>query len=68
MARDDRYDDRGGLGRMGTSFDEEMLKSPLTVGRPRNEPGPEVHNSPVLRPEDPLRLIPENARRAGSRR
>lgn len=51
--------------RMGNTFDEEMLKSPITVGRPRNEPGPDVHNNPVARPDDPLRLIPENAHRAG---
>jgi hypothetical protein len=51
--------------RMGKSFDDEMLKSPLTVGRPRNEPGPEVNNNPVAKPEDPLKYIPGNARKAG---
>lgn len=49
---------------MGKSFDEDMLKSPLTVGRPRNEPGPEPHNNPVAKPEDPLKLIPVNSKKA----
>jgi hypothetical protein len=66
MARDYDYD-RSGLGKMGNTFDEEMLKSPLTVGRPRNEPGPEEHNIPVAKPDDPLRLIPENSRKMGRR-
>jgi len=66
MARDD-YERGSGLGKMGSTFDEEMLKSPLTVGRPRNEPGPEVHNSPVAKPEDPLRFLPENTRKMGRR-
>lgn len=48
--------------RMGNTFDEEILKSPLTVGRPRMEPGPEVNNSPVAQPDDPLRLIPANSK------
>lgn len=51
--------------KMGVNFDEEMLKSPITVGRPRNEPGPDVHNNPVATPDDPLKFIPENASRAG---
>lgn len=51
--------------KMGRSFDEDMLKSPLTVGRPKNEPGPEVHNNPVAMPVDPLGLTPSNARKAG---
>lgn len=42
----------------GKHFDDSTLKSPLTVGRPRNEPGPEVHNSPVFKPADPLGFIP----------
>jgi hypothetical protein len=55
------------MDRMGRTFDDEMLKSPITVGRPRNEPGPEVHNNPVAKPDDPLRLIPENSRKMGRR-
>ena len=51
--------------RMGKSFDTDMLKSPLTVGRPKNEPGPETNNIPVSKPEDPLRYIPGNSRKAG---
>jgi hypothetical protein len=50
---------------MGRSFDEDMLKSPLTVGRPGREPGPEVHNNPVAMPDDPMKYIPGNSRKAG---
>jgi hypothetical protein len=50
---------------MGKSFDEDMLKSPLTVGRPRNEPGPETNNNPVAEAADPLGFLPSNSRRAG---
>lgn len=52
---------------MGRSFDDKILKSPLTVGRPRKEPGPDVNNSPVMAPDDPLRLIPANSKKAGQR-
>ena len=51
-------------GAFGKNFDDEILKSPLTVGRPRNEPGPEVNNNPVAKPEDPLKFIPGNSRKA----
>lgn len=51
----------------GKSFDDKVLKSPLTVGRPKNEPGPEVHNSPVFQPHDPLGFIPGNSKRAPKR-
>jgi hypothetical protein len=44
---------------MGNSYNETILKSPLTVGRTGNEPGPDVHNNPVATPKDPLGLIPE---------
>jgi len=44
---------------MGNSFNSEILKSPLTVGRTGNEPGPDVYNNPVAVPKDPLGLIPE---------
>ena len=44
---------------MGNTFDEKVLKSPLTVGRTGNEPGPDVNNSPVVNIKDPLGLIPE---------
>lgn len=50
---------------MGPNFDTEMLKSPLTVGRPGREPGPEVHNIPVAQPDDPLHLTPANSRKMG---
>lgn len=52
-------------GSMGEkTFDEEILKSPLYVGRPKNEPGPQVNNNPVAKPEDPLKLIPGNSKKA----
>ena len=44
---------------MGNTFNSEILKSPLTVGRVGNEPGPDVNNNPVAMPKDPLGLIPE---------
>lgn len=50
---------------MGNSFDEKVLKSPLTVGRVGNEPGPDVYNNPVAQPKDPLGLIPEGGSKAG---
>jgi len=48
--------------KFGNNFDDRVLKSPLTVGRPTNEPGPDVMNNPVAAPADPLKLIPGNAR------
>jgi hypothetical protein len=50
---------------MGNTFDSTMLKSPLTVGAPRNEPGPDVNNNPVAQPTDPMKFIPGNSRKAG---
>lgn len=47
------------------TFDDTILKSPLTVGRPGKEPGPEVRNNPVAKPSDPLKLIPMNSAKAG---
>jgi hypothetical protein len=44
---------------MGNTFNSEILKSPLTVGRVGNEPGPDVYNNPVVDVKDPLGLIPE---------
>jgi len=44
---------------MGNTFDSKVLKSPLTVGRTGNEPGPDVNNIPVSQPKDPLGFIPE---------
>ena len=43
----------------GVNFNTEILKSPLTVGRTGNEPGPDVNNNPIAQPKDPLGLIPE---------
>jgi hypothetical protein len=51
--------------KFGRNFDDEMLKSPLTVGRPGREPGPDVHNNPIARPTDPMKFIPGNSRTAG---
>lgn len=48
----------------GKNFDDRILKSPLTVGRPKKEPGPDVNNSPVFAPDDPLRIIPANSKKA----
>ena len=50
---------------MGDTFDSTVLKSPLTVGRTGNEPGPDVHNNPVVDVKDPLGLIPEGGPKAG---
>jgi hypothetical protein len=44
---------------MGNTFNSEILKSPLTVGRVGNEPGPDIYNNPIAQPKDPLGLIPE---------
>lgn len=51
--------------RFGNTLDDEIYKGPLTVGRPTNEPGPDVNNTPVIRPDDPLGFIPGNSKRAG---
>ena len=51
-------------GAFGKNFDEDILKSPLTVGAPKNEPGPQPNNNPVAKPEDPLKLIPGNSKKA----
>ncbi len=53
------------VDKMGNTFDSEMLKSPLTVGRPGKEPGPDVHQNPVAKPDDPLKFLPSNSRKAG---
>jgi hypothetical protein len=49
---------------MGNTFNSEILKSPLTVGRTGNEPGPDVNNNPIAQPKDPLGLIPEGGPKA----
>jgi hypothetical protein len=54
--------------KFGNTFDSDMLKSPLTVGRPGREPGPDVNNNPVARPEDPMRYIPSNSRTAKNKK
>lgn len=51
-------------GSMGNNFDQDMLKSPLTVGRPKNDPGPQVNNNPVAKPDDPLKFLPSNSKKA----
>ena len=50
--------------KFGNTFDEKILKSPLTVGRTGKEPGPDVRNNPVAVPNDPLKLIPMNSAKA----
>ena len=57
-----------GLGKFGINFDDSILKSPLTVGRPGNEPGPEVRNTPVAKPGDPLGLLPMNSEKMTSKK
>jgi len=54
--------------KFGNNFDDRILKSPLTVGRPTNEPGPDVRNNPVAAPADPLKLIPGNSVTASKRK
>ena len=49
---------------MGNTFDSQVLKSPLTVGRTGNEPGPDVNNNPSAQPKDPLGLFPEGGDKA----
>ena len=53
------------IDKMGDTFDSDMMKSPLTVGRPGKEPGPDVNNNPIAMPDDPLKYVPGNSRRAG---
>ena len=48
---------------MGNTFNEKILKSPLTVGRVGNEPGPDIYNNPIAMPKDPLGLIPEGGQK-----
>lgn len=50
--------------KFGNTFDDKVLKSPLTVGRVGNEPGPDVRNNPVAMPDDPLKLVPGNSKTA----
>jgi hypothetical protein len=56
------------MDKLGQTFDEKILKSPLTVGRTGNEPGPDVRNNPVAMPSDPLKYIPGNSAKAGRSR
>lgn len=51
--------------KFGNTLDDEVYKGPLTVGRPTNEPGPDVNNTPVARPDDPLGFLPENSKKMG---
>lgn len=53
--------------KMGKAFDDEILKSPLTVGRPGKEPGPDVHNNPVAMASDPLKFLPSNSKTASKK-
>lgn len=55
------------MTKMGNTFDEKILKSPLTVGRPGKEPGPEVRNTPIAMPKDPLGFIPMNSEKMKGR-
>lgn len=44
--------------KLGNTFDKTILKSPLTVGAPKAEQGPDVNNVPVAKPNDPLGFLP----------
>lgn len=48
--------------KFGNTFDDRILKSPLTVGAPKGEPGPDVRNNPVMQPADPLKYIPSGGK------
>ncbi len=56
-----------GLGKFGINFDDTIYKGPLTVGRPGKEPGPDVRNTPVAKPADPLGFIPMNSEKMKSK-
>lgn len=49
--------------KLGKNFDDKLLKSPLTVGRPKGEKGADVANTPVAHPNDPLGFIPGGGKR-----
>jgi hypothetical protein len=54
--------------KFGNTFDEKILKSPLTVGRTGQERGPEVRNNPIAMPKDPLNFIPGDSSKARGKR
>lgn len=57
------------MDKLGKNLDSDILKSPLTVGRPNSkEPGPDVANTPVAHPADPLGFIPGNSKKAGGKK
>ena len=43
---------------------DESFISPLNEQRLTQEPGPDVFNIPVISPADPLKLIPQQAKKA----
>jgi hypothetical protein len=65
LRRDRSTEDIYMAEKFGNNFDSRVLKSPLTVGRPGNEPGPDVRNNPIAMPKDPLNLIPGDELKAG---
>lgn len=44
--------------KMGNTFQDGMMKSPLNVPSQKGEKGPNVNNIPVAKPDDPLGFIP----------
>lgn len=49
--------------KMGNTYNSSVMKTPLTVGKPKGEKGPDVNNNPVMKPEDPLGFIPSGGDR-----
>lgn len=50
------------MAKMSGDFDKSMLKSPLTVQKKGQEPGPGVNNIPVAQPPDPLGYMPKKGK------
>lgn len=44
--------------KMSNSYKDSTLKTPLSVGKNKGEPGPDVNNPPIARPSDPLKFMP----------
>ena len=50
-------------GKLGNTFSAPELLSPLNAPRAGAEPGPDVANSPVINPPDPLGYIPGGSKK-----
>jgi hypothetical protein len=50
--------------KMGNTFKNPTLKSPLGVGKQnKGEKGPDVNNIPLASPSDPLGFIPDGGKK-----